>query len=136
MLRLAVAYNKTPNSENADAIKKMYIMTAKHLFDQGWAAGSGLGTMHHQGYNTRGIFTSLFLMRKPLKEAGILDTASSMTQWFTNIRYIYNKKYWANPDADYFNTMSQSSAMTLIMMPNSPEKVAALNAFSKFYSRN
>jgi chondroitin-sulfate-ABC endolyase/exolyase len=136
MLNLAVAYNNDPNGKHAGEIKKMYILTAKHVFDQGWAAGSGLGTMHHQGYNTRELFTSLFLMRKQLEESGLLQVASSMTQWFTNIRYIFDKKYWADPNADYFNTMSQSSAMTVIMMPDTPEKVAAIDAFSKFYSRN
>ena len=134
MLNLAIAWNKDKTGKHADEIKKMFILTAKHLLDQGWTAESGLGTMHHQGYNTREMLTALFLMSKPLQEAKLLSQASNMAQWFNNGRYIFNKKYWPNPDADFFNTMSKSSAMILAMMPDTPKKAAALKAFSKFYS--
>ena len=134
MLELAIAWNKNQTGAHADEIKKMFILMTKHMLDQGWAPGSGLGTMHHQGYNTREVLTSLFLMNKPLKEAGILQKASNMAQWFNNVRYIFNKDYWPTPNADYFNTISKSALMSLAMMPDSPKKAASIKAFSKFYS--
>ncbi len=136
MLKLAYACNVAPEGRHAADIRKMYLLMVRHLLDQGWAAGSSLGTMHHHGYNTREMFTALFLMRKPLLDAGLLHQVSDMTQWFSNIRYIFDKKNWADPNCDFFNTMSKSAVMTLLLMPDSPEKVAAFNAFSEFYSRN
>jgi chondroitin-sulfate-ABC endolyase/exolyase len=134
MLNLAIAWNKDQTGEHASEIKKMFVLMTKHMLDQGWAPGSGLGTMHHQGYCTREMLAALFLMSKPLSEAGLLKQASNMAQWFNNVRYIFNKKYWPTPNADYFNTISRSAIMSLVMMPDSPEKAASIKAFSKFYS--
>jgi chondroitin-sulfate-ABC endolyase/exolyase len=59
LLNLAVSFNASKINENKEEIASMFVLLTKHLTDQGFAAGSAMGTLHHLGYSMR---NSIFLL--------------------------------------------------------------------------
>ena len=49
-----------------DQAKELYFNTFRYAINQGFAYGSGMGTNHHYGYQTRQIYISAWLMRNEI----------------------------------------------------------------------
>lgn len=55
----------------AGDLSELYVRMLVHLEDQGFAAGSSQGTIHHIGYQYRGFANSLLLVQPILEEKGL-----------------------------------------------------------------
>lgn len=56
---------RLPENGN-DQAKELYFNTFRYAINQGFAYGSGMGTNHHYGYQTRQIYISAWLMRNEI----------------------------------------------------------------------
>ena len=67
MFNLALAYLKSDDPAWKDELAGMYITMTRHMLDQGYAAGSALGTLHHLGYSMRNFYTAPVMMKDVLE---------------------------------------------------------------------
>ena len=137
MLRLGKVYSHLPpsdrESKDGKRIAEIFCLLTEHLLDQGFAAGSSLGTMHHFGYNARSWVPAIEAMQEPLQKAGLLKPARETLEWFYNTRQIYAPaEDWAN--MDYLNTLSKSDFVIQCLGKDGPVKVARLQQYSKWMS--
>lgn len=137
MLEIAQAYayweNQPEGAAQAESLKASFILMSEHLLDQGWQAGSGLGSTHLFGYSSRSWPPAVFLMRTELAEAGLLQSMADSLLWFFNV-----KKHFLPPsshlcDMDYLKTTSLSDLLSIMVMPDSAEKVLYLDAFQNSF---
>lgn len=63
----------------------MYLDLTRHLLDQGFTAGSALGTLHHLGYSMRNFYPAPYLMRDALRRAGMLGEVQQAMEWFSGL---------------------------------------------------
>lgn len=58
LFQVAVAHDAAADAAERAELERMYVLLTRHLLDQGFAAGSAQGTLHHLGYSMRN-FTRL-----------------------------------------------------------------------------
>lgn len=113
-------------------LEHMYVLMTRHLLDQGFAAGSGMGTLHHLGYSMRNFYTGPVIMQKVLAKAGLDQQMQQAMEWFSGVGEVKLRPKQLGMDIDAFNTYLTSRLAAIIMLPNNPYKVAYMKAFSRW----
>ncbi|MEG0788654.1 MAG: chondroitinase family polysaccharide lyase [Alistipes sp.] len=129
---MAVAYHGTTDKASREELATLYVRLTRHLLDQGFAAGSAQGTLHHLGYSMRNFYTAPVLMREVLQEAGLLHEVQQAMEWFSGVGEVKLKPKERGIDIDAFNTSLIGRLASILLLPDSPEKVAYLQAFSRW----
>ena len=60
-LLLDLAYYLRGEAPRREEAENYFLLLTRHMMDQGFAAGSGLGTVHHLGYPLRNYYFAMFL---------------------------------------------------------------------------
>ncbi len=132
LLDLAISYNRTSVKQNKDEIASMFILLTKHMTDQGFSAGSAMGTLHHLGYNMRNYYPAMFLMKDVLKEEGIDQLIQQSMEWFSGVGEVKLNPKSLGIDVDSFNTSLIGRLASILMLRDSPEKITYLKSFSRW----
>lgn len=132
MYEIAQAYHSSSVLSVKSELKSMFLKMTRHMFDQGWQAGSAMGTLHHLGYNVRDFYSSLFLMRRELSEAGLKVQAQQAMEWFSGVGEVKKAPLAKGISIDAFNTSVMGRLASILMLPDSPEKVTYLHSFSRY----
>ncbi|MBS2213091.1 hypothetical protein KEM09_16860 [Carboxylicivirga mesophila] len=132
MLKVATAYANCEESGLKENLRTMYMDMYDHMLDQGIAFGSGLGTIHHYGYNWRSYYRALFIMRDVLREEGQLQAAIDGLQWFAAIGETFNAPVINGMDMDAFNTQVIGRLASILIMEDTPEKAQYLACFARW----
>lgn len=132
MLRLAVTIMRTESPAVKDELSRMYVNLTRHLLDQGFAAGSGQGTLHHLGYSMRNFYTGPVIMQDILKEAGLDQDVQKAMEWFSGVGEIKISPKEPGMDIDAFNTSLMGRVASLLMLDDTPYKYAYMQALSRW----
>lgn len=132
LYKLAVTYNLSESQADRGEIARMYLLLTRHLLDQGFAAGSGLGTLHHLGYSMRNFYTAPVLMRDVLCEAGLDAAVQQAMEWFSGVGEVKRAPEVPGMDIDAFNTSLTGRLASILMLPAGPEKEMWLKCFSRW----
>ena len=132
MLRLAVTHMQCEDHAEKDELSTMYVNLTRHLLDQGFAAGSGQGTLHHLGYSMRNFYTGPIIMQDILKNAGLDDAVQQAMEWFSGVGEIKVAPAVLGMDIDAFNTSLMGRLASLLMLEDTPYKHAYIQAFSRW----
>lgn len=132
MYELARGYRSCPDPRWRDELKQMFLLMVRHLFDQGWQEGSGMGMLHHLGYGLRNYYPALFLMRAELEEAGLAVPAQKAMEWFSGVGEVKKAPETSGISIDAFNTSVMGRLASILMLPDGPEKVTWLRSFSRY----
>lgn len=132
MNKIAVAYNDAVEDKDKQELKEKFLAMYDHVTDQGIAYGSCLGNFTHYGYSFRGYYTSYFLMKDVLREAGKLTDAEKGMRWYAIANEVFLKPKAWGMDMDSFNTVTTGRIASILMMEDSPEKVQYLKSFSRW----
>lgn len=132
MFQIAVSHAFSESGTERAELERMYLMMTRHLLDQGFAAGSAQGTLHHLGYSMRNFYTAPVIMRSVLEKAGLLHDVQQAMEWFSGVGEVKTPPAVAGMDIDAFNTSLTGRLASIVMMPDSPSKVAWMRAFSRW----
>ena len=132
MLKLAIGAKKAKTQEERDEFSAMYIELTRHLLDQGFAAGSGQGTLHHLGYSMRNFYTGPVLMQEELRKAGLSEEMQKAMEWFSGVGEIKVAPLEPGMDIDAFNTSLMGRVASILMLEDTPYKYAYLQALSRW----
>ncbi|KGJ88280.1 chondroitinase family polysaccharide lyase [Colwellia psychrerythraea] len=131
--KLALHHSNGPQ-ENQSAVEQMFIQASRYYLDQGWQAGSSMGTLHHIGYSTRELTEAFYLMRKPLQQAGLLNDIGASLQWIFNLGKLLGDKASFHANIDYMNTQSFYHLLIIFLSNERAMQAALLQAFSDYIS--
>jgi len=120
---------------NKAQIEEMFINATRYFLDQGWQEGASGGTRHHIGYNTRELTEAFFMMREPLKRAGLLNEVGNSLQWLFNLGKVLEPENEFVANIDYYNTQSFYHLMLIFMSDNVEKQTALLKAYSNYISK-
>ena len=138
LLKIATAY-RSPNVSAAekDLLSKDFLEFLDHLHDQGWAYGSGMGSVHHLGYNFRNYFSACLLMKDVLKSSNRLDRTIKDMYWFSGQGRTHQlPELLPSSNIDVFNTLLGGMLATILIMDDSPEKLLQMQEFTQWLSNN
>ena len=134
---LALAYRRqigTSRQRAADSIEiaHMFLSLTRHMLDQGFQAGSAMGTLHHLGYSMRYFYPAMYLMRDVLRDAGMLHDVQQAMEWFSGAGEVKVLPRKPGMDIDAFNTSLEGRLLSILMIDDPREQVRYLNAFSRW----
>lgn len=132
MLRLAVSVMKSSDADERKELSMMYVNLTRHLLDQGFAAGSGQGTLHHLGYSMRNFYTGPVIMQDILREAGLDNEVQQAMEWFSGVGEIKVAPAVLGIDIDAFNTSLMGRVASLLMLDDTPYKYAYMQALARW----
>lgn len=134
LLRTAYLWHEGNNSQKEKAADH-FAGLLQHLWEQGWAAGSSLGTTHHMGYLMRELYMAVFLMREPLRKDGLLAEAAEMTGWFSGRGRIFREpEELRGESTDTLNTLLWGILCSILMTEDESFQICCLNAFRDWLS--
>ena len=131
-LNIAVSYMNVTDSATKTEIAEIYIDLIRHLLDQGFAAGSGQGTLHHLGYSMRNFYTGPVIMKEVLAEAGLADDMQQAMEWFCGFGEVKTAPKQLGMDIDAFNTSLMGRFASVLMLEDSPLKQAYMKALTRW----
>lgn len=85
LFQVAVAHDAAADAAERAELERMYVLLTRHLLDQGFAAGSAQGTLHHLGYSMRNFYTAPVIMRDVLRRAGLEHDVQQAMEWFSGV---------------------------------------------------
>lgn len=140
LLKLARAWHYTDDPAEKEELAAMFIDLFDYGVDQGFAAGAGLGWMHHYSYIIREYAPSMLMMREVLKENGRLEQAIEICKWFYSFGQVYREDLvygWKGrkaANADELQGILTQRLISALLMEDSPEKARDLKHFSSYFS--
>ena len=127
----ALDYLYTGSTANLDKV----INAMDHAMDQGFAYGSGQGTNHHYGYQVRDLYKGIWILRKPLAEAGKLqDYIPALTYWsgLQEVRMPYEQTRDGILDA--WHTLHNCRVISAMLQDSDDMKYACMKALGSWTS--
>ncbi len=132
LFELAVAHDAAKTQAEREETERMYLLLTRHLLDQGFTAGSALGTLHHLGYSMRNFYLAPYLMRDVLRREGMLSDVQQAMEWFSGLGEVKRLPAVKGMDIDAFNTSLTGRLAALLILDESPRKAAYLRRFSEW----
>ena len=132
LLRIAAGYLASDDPKEKLELAYIYVTLTRHLLDQGFAAGSGQGTLHHLGYSMRNFYTAPVIMRDVLKEAGLDVQVQQAMEWFSGVGEVKTAPKEPGMDIDAFNTSLMGRMASVLMLEDTPYKYAYMQAVSRW----
>ena len=132
MFDIANAWRVSEDSVQKASLASMYVNMTKHLLDQGFAAGSGMGTLHHLGYSMRNFYNGPVIMKDILCKAGLSEQVQQAMEWFSGVGEVKPAPKAPGVDIDAFNTYLMSRLAAVLMLEDGPYKYAYIKAFSNW----
>ncbi|MFR2069588.1 MAG: chondroitinase family polysaccharide lyase [Bacteroides nordii] len=127
LLPLALDYRKNKSEKSLE--KALYIYD--WFNDQGWADGSGMGTLCFEKLRSAGYFHSLFLLKDNLSEYQ-LNRELKALKWFTMFGACYQKPKHAGEVADNLRALALPKLIYALSLTDLAEQQAAMAAFSSY----
>ena len=95
------------------------LLLLEYIADQGWAAGSAIGSLDHEmNRSSKGFVTSLFLLAVPLRRAGLLPRLVHTLKWYLEFGEVYQERYEYNgTTADRMRTLMLCRLVCVLLMP-------------------
>ena len=124
-LRLALDYRLNGSEEARDQLLDVF----DYLYDQGWAAGSGIGSLFHQFLRIAGYAHAVCLMQEDLRATGRLARELETLKWHSLFGELYEEAWEPGTNADYLRTVAMYRLLCILMMDDTPEKVVDMRRY-------
>lgn len=137
MLAVAEAHYFSTSQTHKDKLATMFINLLDHAENQGWSFGSGMGALHHLGYNLENYYTACLLMKDVIKASGKLEQTFKSMFWFSGLgRAMEVPEKMPESNIDVLNTLLQGMLSSILILDDTPEKMRFLQYYSRWLSFN
>lgn len=127
----AADYLKNGNGQ----AKELYFNTFRYAINQGFAYGSGMGTNHHYGYQTRQIYISAWLMRNEIYQQPDKKEMLDMLAYWSGIQEA-RKPYKEGRDEllDTWHTLLIPKVVAALLPEKETEQISLMKQLSEWLS--
>ena len=118
-----------------DQAKELYFNTFRYAINQGFAYGSGMGTNHHYGYQTRQIYISAWLMRNEIYQQPDKKEILDMLTYWSGIQET-RKPYKEGRDEllDTWHTLLIPKVVAALLPEKETEQMCLMKQLSEWLS--
>lgn len=137
MLQVAQAWNNISDKLVKAELEQKFMNLLNHLDDQGWSYGSGMGALHHLGYNMGDFYSACLIMKPVIKKQGQLNRTFNTMNWFSGLgRTLEQPDQFPVSNIDVFNTLLGGMLSSVLILDNGPQKQWYLEHYSKWIGKN
>ncbi|MEG1686312.1 MAG: chondroitinase family polysaccharide lyase, partial [Angelakisella sp.] len=135
LLDTALFLIATQNELEKNTAEALFLRLTKQMLWEGFAQGSGLGTMHHMGYQMREYYYAMFLLRDSLKKAGLKKQIASAMSWFSGLGRVFREDESLRQESmDTLNTLSHGMMAAALLLDSDRDCDRALTAIGHWLS--
>ena len=127
LLPLSLDYRKNNNEQSLK--KALYIYD--WFNDQGWADGSGMGTLCFEKLRSSGYFHSFFLLKDQLS-SDVFERELQTLYWFTMFGVCYQTPEHTGEVADNLRALAIPKLIYALSVKDKQERQVALTAFKNY----
>lgn len=127
LIPLALDYRKNGNGKSLGKILEIY----DWFNDQGWADGSGMGTLTFERLRSCGYFHSLFLVRDRMPE-DMLERELAALDWFSLFGICFIEPESKGEVADNLRGLAIAKLIYALTLPDMEERQTAMTAFKNY----
>lgn len=126
-LPLALDYKLNNNGQSLEMLMKLF----DFWHDQGWAYGSGIGSLDNETLRSSGYFGAVYLVREELKQTGRLERESKTVDWFSEFGKVYldTSIRYEQTTADEMRTHFLNRLIRVLIMEDSAQKTQAMECY-------
>ena len=117
-------------NNNKDSQIKLIVLL-DYFEDQGWAAGSAMGSVDHV-IRLNPIAQAVFLIREELEKQNKLDARVAMLAWHSRIGSILNIDYTSGENSDKVRGGTLVKLIAILLMEDDSKKNMFLQKFSEY----
>lgn len=132
LLQLATSFHLSADTAVQRETTQMFLTLTNYMLDQGWSYGSALGTIHHLGYSMRNFYPAFLLMKPQLYTAGLGAEIQKAMEWFCIAAEVKLLPTVPGIDIDIFNTNLLARLASILMLPDSGEKITYMHSFVRW----
>lgn len=119
---------------NSDSRRK-YFEVFDHAIEQGMAFGSGMGTNHHYGYQTRDIFKSAWIMRNEIRNSKNAAEYHKVICYWSGLQESRLPYQFGRDELlDTWHTLLQAKLISAMLFEDEKERCRAVQALSRWVS--
>lgn len=127
LLPLALDYKKNKNEASLRKARFIY----DWFYDQGWADGSGMGTLTFEKLRSAGYFHSFYLLKDQLSPKQLKREQETM-KWMTMFGKCYQEPAHTGEVADDLRALALPKLIYALSLTDPKEQHVALKAFSDY----
>ncbi len=117
-------------SKGNERSKEQFMDILAHLNDQGWVAGSALGTVDHI-IRLNGYAVGVFLLKDEM-DAATLKQQQECLAWHTRMGNIIDLNTARGENTDLVRGGALAKLISVLLMPDSPRKDKLMKAFKNY----
>ena len=129
-IALALAYDIRLN--HSALAEQRFLDLIDYAHDQGWAAGSAMGTSHAEQLRISAYVNGVYVAREFLKKAGRLSRELDTLRYQLGIGQLYRTAEGPGENADTLRTEMMFRLLYILMLDDSPEKVREMRFFQRW----
>lgn len=127
LIPLALDWRKNGNTESRDAVLEIY----DWFNDQGWADGSGLGTLTFEKLRSSGYFHSFFLLKDRLSGEKLRRELNTIN-WMSLFGICYMEPLSKGEVADNLRALAIPKLIYALSLPDKGEREVAMTAYKHY----
>lgn len=110
-----------------------YFLVWEYAINQGFAYGSGMGTNHHYGYQTRKIYTTAWLMRRSIQKSKHAKAILDALRFWSALQETRRPCPMVRDEMlDSWNTLLQPKYISAMMMTDDADRIQALHSLTRW----
>ncbi|WP_034844424.1 chondroitinase family polysaccharide lyase [Endozoicomonas elysicola] len=129
---LAMDYQLASDADKPEKLEKV-LNLFDYFEDQGWAAGSALGTIDHL-IRISGYAIAVFLMRDELQETGRLERHATSLSWYTRIGSLAELDKTKGESPDAIRGALIAKLISVLVMEDGPGKVKQMRWMKDYFA--
>lgn len=127
LLPLALDWRKNGNRESLDKAIAIY----DWFYDQGWADGSGLGSLTFEKLRSCGYFHSYFLLKDELDAERYMRELNAIN-WFSLFGMCYTEPASKGEVADNLRALAIPKLIYAMSLPDGEQRMVAMTAYKNY----
>lgn len=126
-LPLALDYKINGNN---DSLQRLFTLL-DYWNDQGWAYGSGIGSLDHETLRASGYFPSVYLIKDELRATGRFERERKTVEWYSEFGKVYGNSggVYEQTTADEMRTHFLNRLIYVFLLDGEAERVQAMESY-------
>ncbi|WP_163319661.1 chondroitinase family polysaccharide lyase [Dysgonomonas sp. 520] len=128
LIQLAYDYRRTGNETSLETMQNIY----DWYYNQGWADGSGLGSLRFEMLRSAGFYHSVYLLKNNLGSDERFSHLMDAISWFAMFGTAYSTPSTPGELADYLRTLAMPKLFYALTIKDEAQRNTALLSYQSY----
>ncbi|MGL4909382.1 MAG: chondroitinase family polysaccharide lyase [Bacteroidales bacterium] len=124
LLNIARVHRLSRSKIERERAQLIFMRLARYIFEQGFVGGAPFPAISHDVMID--FYAACFLMKEPLRKAGLMEEAQRAVDWFSALAEVHN--------TDVLSGVPMGRLISLLMLDDAHKKINAIQSFAQKFN--